>query len=262
MYVGRGGCPRLLANSSLNSRLGTQHGPAQSPPAAWRDSREPWPGLRSPAGVSSSFPCFSHRHYSDRCSLEREGAGKERFGVQSSPRPAGGHRVLILRLASPLGSSSLGGRGQPLGGPAEFGLPRGTRSPELGAWSRGGVGRLRVVQVEGGKSGAKTWAVENKEVRRREPDWSACHHPLPTVSPGSTCLCGLGVGGWFCLLYKAHLCVQRGRGCHSTMERQRLQLPDPATSLPRESRSRAAFVTEEDTNPWQGGRSRRRDGRP
>lgn len=51
-----------------------------------------------------------------------------------------------------------------------------------------------------------------------------------------------------------------GRGCSRTMERQRLQLPDPATSLPRESRSRAAFVTEEDTNPWQGGQGRRRAG--
>lgn len=165
---GEGGLPRLLANSSLNSRLGTQHGLAQSPPAAWRDSREPWPGLRSPAGVSSSFPCFSHRHCSDRCSLGWEGAGKKGFGVQSSlPPPAGGHRVLILGLASQ-GSSSLGVRGQPLGGPAEFGLSRGTQSPALGAWSRGGPGRLRVVQVEGGKSETKTWAVENKEVRRRE----------------------------------------------------------------------------------------------
>lgn len=62
------------------------------------------------------------------------------------------------------------------------------------------------------------------------------------------------------MLYKAHLCAQRGRGCSSTMERQRLQLPDPATSLPREARSRAAFVTEEDTHPWQGGQGRRRVG--
>lgn len=69
-----------------------------------------------------------------------------------------------------------------------------------------------------------------------------------------------GWGGWFCLLYKAHLCAQRGRGCSSTMERQRLQLPDPATSLPREPRSRAAFVIEEDTDPWQGDQGRRRDG--
>lgn len=49
-----------------------------------------------------------------------------------------------------------------------------------------------------------------------------------------------------------------GKGCSSTMERQRLQLPDPTTSLPREPRSRAAFVTEEDTDPWQGGQDRRR----
>ena len=76
---------------------------------------------------------------------------------------------------------------------------------------------------------------------------------------GSTCLCGLG-GGWFCLLDKAHLCAQRGRGCSSTMKRQRLQLPDPATSLPREPRSRAAFVTEEDTDPRHGGQGRRRGG--
>jgi hypothetical protein len=39
----------LLAGSSLNSRLGMQDGPVQ----------EPWPWLRSPAGVSSSFLCYS-----------------------------------------------------------------------------------------------------------------------------------------------------------------------------------------------------------
>lgn len=68
------------------------------------------------------------------------------------------------------------------------------------------------------------------------------------------------VGGWFCLLDKAHLYAQWGRGCSSTKERQRLQPPDPATSLPGESRSRAAFVTEEDTNPWLGGQGGGRDG--
>ena len=57
---------------------------------------------------------------------------------------------------------------------------------------------------------------------------------------------------------KAHLCAQRGRGCSSTRKRQRLQLPDPATSLPREPRSRAAFVTEEDTDPGHGGQGRRK----
>lgn len=62
------------------------------------------------------------------------------------------------------------------------------------------------------------------------------------------------------MLYKAHLCAQRGRGCSGTTERQRLQLPDPATSLPREPRSRAAFVIEEDTDPWPGGQGGRRGG--
>ena len=52
-----------------------------------------------------------------------------------------------------------------------------------------------------------------------------------------------------------------GRGCSSTMKRQRLQLPDPATSLPWEPRSRAAFVTEEDTDPGHGGQGRRKGGK-
>lgn len=80
------GLPGLLANSSLNSPLGMQDGPA------WSRStlRAPWahrgPGpAQEPSGVSSSFLLFSLRHGSEVCPLEGERAGEEGFGVQSSP---------------------------------------------------------------------------------------------------------------------------------------------------------------------------------
>ena len=103
------------------------------------------------------------------------------------------------------------------------------------------------------------WKVRKRSEAGEESFLLRLSPPPSHGEAGSTCLCGLG-GGWFCLLDKAHLCAQRGRGCSSTMKRQRLQLPDPATSLPREPRSRAAFVTEEDTDPRHGGQGRRRGG--
>ena len=74
-----------------------------------RVSQEPWPWLRSPAGVSSSFLCYSHRHCSEGCPLEGVEAGKEGSGVQSlgvSSSPLGGPWVLILHLAFSLGGSA------------------------------------------------------------------------------------------------------------------------------------------------------------
>lgn len=53
-------------------------------------------------------------------------------------------------------------------------------------------------------------------------------------------------------MYKAHLCAQRGRGPSSTMGRRRLQLPDPGTSLPGESRSRAGFCPCKGHSPLAG----------
>ena len=88
----------------------------------------------------------------------------------------------------------------------------------------------------------------------------ACHHPLPTVRLGPRAFVAWVGGGFVCWIKP--ICVPSGgRGCSSTMKRQRLQLPDPATSLPWEPRSRAAFVTEEDTDPGHGGQGRRKGGK-
>ena len=107
--------PGLQANSSLNSQLGMQDGPALSP-SSQRVSREPWPWLRSPAGVSSSFLCVPHRHCSDGCPLERGLGGQGRRALGSSPACSGGHWVLIPRLPPPRNKSP-GGVGQVVGGP-------------------------------------------------------------------------------------------------------------------------------------------------
>lgn len=128
---GERGLAWLLANSSLNSRFGMQDGPAQSPPACLRDSQEPWPGLRSPAGMSSSFLCFSHRHTQMGVPWSGRGQGSRALG--SDPAPSGGHWFLSLGVAS-LRSNSLGDREQTLGGPVPNPLQN------LG---RSGIGRVQ-----------------------------------------------------------------------------------------------------------------------
>lgn len=111
---GEWGLSGLLANSSLNSRLSMQDGLAQS--AAQWVSQGPWPWLRSAAGVSSSFLCYSHRHWNGR-GQERRVWGSDPLG--SHPAPSG---VLIPHLASPLRSNSLDGVGQMVGGPVPHAL--------------------------------------------------------------------------------------------------------------------------------------------
>lgn len=176
----------MLASSSLNSRLGTQDGPARSPGRS---------GLRRRSGLGSAVllaELFLPRLFT-RTLLRRvsPGAGEEGCGVQPSP------------LGGTLGSHSWAGF------PAGEQLPGWSRADLLQNLGRPGMGRVESKEPgdgeELGDSGCKwkgrgarikTWVAGEKrrEARRRELVWSVRHHPLPTVRPGSTCLCGLGGG--------------------------------------------------------------------
>lgn len=176
------GLPGLPANSSLNSRLGMQDGPARSrsPLSA------PWvlPGFRRRPGPGSgaqlgelSPPPFSHRHCSDGCPLEGErgGAGQEGFRVQSSP------------LRGTLGSHSLAGCTEEQL-PGWYGADGGRPFPSLlRNLNCAGIGRAqsqrqvarRSWETRGRKSGTKTRAVGNKGEKRGEENLSG----VPVTTP-------------------------------------------------------------------------------
>lgn len=168
---GEGGLPRLLASSSLNSRLGTQDGPARSPRRRGLHRRS---GLGSALLLAELFLGFSHGPCSDGCPLEREGAAEEGCGVQPSP----------LR----------GTRGSP----SRAGFPSGEQLP---GWSRAdllqNLGRPRMgfveskeprVEEELGDSGCKwkgrgsrmkTWVVGKKGEKRGEENLSGASVTTP-----------------------------------------------------------------------------------
>lgn len=168
---GEGGLPRLLASSSLNSRLGTQDGPARSPRRS--GLHRALASAQESCWLSSSSFGFSRGHCSDGCPLERERVGEE--GCRIQPSPCGGTLGSHSRAGSPSGEQLPGwSRADLLQNLGRPGMRR-VESKGLGDEELGDSG----CKWKGRRLRIKTWVLGNKEEKRGEENLSGASVTTP-----------------------------------------------------------------------------------